>query len=200
MENQMRLIANSRRQGAHKEPVIIISVICWIGGALRLWSSEHQWCCLILRTLTQDTTTNDWAMDVNMDECGITPSADNASIYFPLTIQAETDSSAIIYRETPGFRVGFKCYFQREMKFSGGGWKVTAENITDVTLGMVNHCWNDLDWGHFWGRPMNQSSILVRIICRNLKFRLWITYSKADDDIQTQIEAELDFGLDDATT
>ena len=100
---------------------------------------------IILRTLTQDTTTNDWAMDVNMDECGITPSADNASIYFPLTIQAETDSSAIIYRETPGFRVGFKCYFQREMKFSGGGWKVTAENITDVTLGMVNHCWtNDL--------------------------------------------------------
>ena len=75
-----------------------------------------------------------------MDECGITPSADNASIYFPLTIQAETDSNAVIYRETPGFRVGFKCYFQREMKFSGGGWKVTAENITDVTLGMVNHC------------------------------------------------------------
>ena len=59
-------------------------------------------------------------MDVNMDECGITPKSDNTSIYFPLTIQAETDTNAIIYRETPGFTTGFKCYFQREMKFSGG--------------------------------------------------------------------------------
>ena len=76
-----------------------------------------------------------------MDECGIMPQSNNASIYFPLSIQAETaDPTAIIYRETPGFKIGFKCYFQREMKFSGGGWKVTAENITDVTLGMVNHC------------------------------------------------------------
>ena len=96
---------------------------------------------IILRTLTQNTTTSDWAMDVNMDECGIRPNSDTDSIYFPLTIQGESaDPNAVIYRETPGFRIGFKCYFQREMKFSGGGWKVTAENITDVKLGMVNHC------------------------------------------------------------
>ena len=89
----------------------------------------------------QNITTNDWAMDVNMNECGITPISDNASIYFSLTIQADLgDPNAIIYRETPGFEIGFKCYFQREMEFSGGGWKVTAANITDITLGTVNHC------------------------------------------------------------
>lgn len=94
-------------------------------------------------------------MDVNMDECGITPKSDNVSIYFPLTIQAEPeDPTAVIYRETPGFKIGFKCYFQREMKFSGGGWKVTAENITDITLGMVNQCRKDLDQDHFWRDPL----------------------------------------------
>ena len=73
-------------------------------------------------------------MDVNMDECGVTPKSDNASIYFPLTIQAESAvPNSIIYRETPGFRIGFKCFFQREIKFSGGGWKVTADNLTDIT-------------------------------------------------------------------
>ena len=43
-------------------------------------------------------------------------------------------------------------------------------------------------------------SLMMDRIWSYLKFRLCITYSKADDDIQTQIEAELDFGLDDATT
>ena len=76
-----------------------------------------------------------------MDECGITPKSDSVEIYFPLTIQAEPkDPTAVIYRESPDFKIGFKCYFQREMKFSGGGWKVISENITDVTLGMANHC------------------------------------------------------------
>ena len=95
---------------------------------------------IILKTLTQNAITSDWAMDVNMDQCGITPKSDNTSIYFPLTIQSESTANAVIYRETPDFKIGFKCYFQREMKFSGGGWKVISENITDVTLGMANHC------------------------------------------------------------
>ena len=102
----------------------------------------------------QNITTNDWAMDINMNECGITPITDNARIYFPLTIQAESaDPNAIIYRETPGFEIGFKCYFQREMKFSGGGWKVTAENITDTTLGTVNHCRKSLHRDHIREGP-----------------------------------------------
>ena len=91
-----------------------------------------------------------------MDECGITPKSDSVEIYFPLTIQAEPkDPTAVIYRESPDFKIGFKCYFQREMKFSGGGWKVTAENITDVKIGMVNHCRKSLDRDHFYGGPMN---------------------------------------------
>lgn len=102
-----------------------------------------------IENLTQNATTNDWSMDINMDQCGIIPVANDSSIYFPLTIKADSaDPDAIIYRETPGFKIGFKCYFQREMKFSGGGWKVTADNITDITLGTVNHCRKDLDRGH----------------------------------------------------
>ena len=96
----MKLIADSHRKGSYKLPVAL--------------SPES----IILKILTQNATTNDWAMDVNMDQCGITPKSDNTSIYFPLTIQAESaDPNAIIYRETPGFEIGFKCYFQREIKF-----------------------------------------------------------------------------------
>ena len=141
----MKLIADSHRKGSYKLPVAL--------------SPES----IILKILTQNATTNDWAMNVNMDQCGITPKSDNTSIYFPLTIQSESTAGAIIYRETPDFKIGFKCYFQREMKFSGGGWKVTAENITDITLGMVNHCRKDLDQNHFRGGLMNHRSMQHRL-------------------------------------
>ena len=43
-----------------------------------------------------------------MDQCDISPKSDNASIYFPLTIQAESaDPTAVIYLGD------FKCYLQR---------------------------------------------------------------------------------------
>ena len=50
---------------------------------------------ILLKTRFKNSTTNDWLLDINMDQCGITPTASNDSISFPLKIQTEASGKKI---------------------------------------------------------------------------------------------------------
>lgn len=85
----------------------------------------------------QNATTQNWHMNINVNQCGIQPESNDSYIIYPLEIiNSAGNSSAddLIYRIAPSTKAQLECLYNRRLNLTDGGWEVKSESTIIETL------------------------------------------------------------------